>query len=373
MEIIDEKREDDDAALSNAAQAYVQANRKPEPIVKVGILPERKAPKENWGESFEPGRVMAIVGGEPILAADLIFEARQIIEKAAPQAPEEVKDRESKKLLPRLLPKYIDAKILYVDIVQGLPDGADIDKIFESLGSHFDEKVLDKIMEASGVKTEAEFDAKLRGQQSSLRQFRMRWIKDEFVKYFLSQKIQQRHEVTHQEMLGYYREHKEEFAFQAKAKWEQLVVLFSRTPDRGEARRQIAEMGNEVVYGAAFGAVAKRKSHGFNAPQGGQQGWVNAGSLALKELDEAIFRIPVGELSDLIETDQGFHIIRVQERAAAGHTSFSEAQVEIRKKLLEKKRQADFAEHLEKVRKRIPVEVLETTESVAQRTNSEIQ
>ena len=56
------------------------------------------------GQNFEPGRVLARVGGQPIFVADLSMEARQIIEQFIPNAPDSVKQSEIPKILPKLLP-----------------------------------------------------------------------------------------------------------------------------------------------------------------------------------------------------------------------------------------------------------------------------
>ena len=78
--------------------------------------------------------------------------------------------------------------------------------------------------------------------------------------------------------------------------------------------------------------------------------------MVLKEIDTALFSLPVGQLSDIIKTKDGFHIIRVIERQDASKVDFVEAQVEIRKKLESEKRLAAYDAHLAKLKKLIPVE-----------------
>ncbi len=78
-----------------------------------------------------------------------------------------------------------------------------------------------------------------------------------------------------------------------------------------------------------------------------------------KDLDQLLFTIEPGKLSEIIATDQGFHIVRVMERSPEGFVPFAEAQSDIREKLLQAKREAVFREHLAKIRERIPVEIYE--------------
>jgi hypothetical protein len=60
-------------------------------------------------------------------------------------------------------------------------------------------------------------------------------------------------------------------------------------------------------------------------------------------------------MSQILEGDRGFHIVRVVERVDAGTTSFREAQVGIRKKLREEHLQRQKDEFLTKIKQRTPV------------------
>ena len=307
---------------------------------------------------FGPGKVVAIVGSEPLFVGDMLFEANQLIEERAAGAPDEVKKQLQQQLIERLVPKFIDSKMLWIDALNSLPEGADIDAVLESADAEFDAKALPEIMEKMEVTSVQEFDKKLRGLGSSLRQFRSNWSRDQLMRFSLSQKLQVNTDVSHSELLAYYRENRESYLRKARVRWEELAVRYSKTPDRAEARRMITELGNEVVYGAPFDAVAKRGSQGFTAFEGGKHDWTGRGSLVYTEVESALFAIPPGSLSEIIESRDGLHIVRVIEREDDSVTPFAEAQAEIRKKLENKKRSAAFEKHLTKLRKRIPFEVM---------------
>ena len=140
-------------------------------------------------------------------------------------------------------------------------------------------------------------------------------------------------EITHEQMLDYYKDHAADYAIPAKARYEQLTVRFSKFPDPKAAFQAIAAMGNEVYLGGTqFAAVAKKSSQEPNADQGGFHDWTSKGSLASKPVDEAVFTLPLNKLSQIIEDDRGYHILRVLERQEASATPFKDAQVEIRRK-----------------------------------------
>ena len=157
-------------------------------------------------------------------------------------------------------------------------------------------------------------------------------------------------------MLEDYFSNKEEYSNRARAKWEQIMVRFDKHASRAEAKKKIAEIGNQIIYGASFAEVAKKSSDGFRASKGGRHDWTGKDALVLKEVDKAIFTLPVNSLSDIIESRDGYHVIRVLEREDAGYTPFTEAQIDIKKRLKNERVNAAFEKHLNSLRVSIPVE-----------------
>lgn len=310
------------------------------------------------GEAFEPGKVLALVGGEPIFVGDMMFEINQLIEQHMPGAPESVKAQQRSLLIPKILPKFVEAKILFQGALQDLPEGVDVEKVIGQAAQEFDDKALPEMMKSAGAKSVAEFDAQLRAQDTSLRQLRRSWSVDQLTKYFVAQRLGKIPEITHQQLLDEYRNNLDSYAEPAQARWEQIMIRYDKSPSPAAARKQLVELGNQVVYGANLNALARESSQGFMAHQGGQHDWTTKGALVLKELDEAIFTLPVGELSDIIETRDGVHIIRVLERKEARHKPFRDAQVEIKERLINERRQDEFRQYMEELKREIPVEYL---------------
>jgi parvulin-like peptidyl-prolyl isomerase len=157
-------------------------------------------------------------------------------------------------------------------------------------------------------------------------------------------------EVTHQEMLDYYSGHSTEYAVRAKARFEILTAKFASFPSRPEALVAIEAMGNQVYLGGTpFAAVARKLSQEPNAANGGYYDWVNEGSLASGPIDRAIFMLETGKLSQIIEDDVGYHIIRVIERQPAGQISFLDAQDDIKKAIKAQKKSAEQQKILEQL------------------------
>ena len=338
---------------TNQASLSAPKTEKKPPLPKEVEPADSKHPDS---KPFESTQLVAMVGNEPIFVGDMLFEVNQLIEKFMPTAAQSVKNEEIKKLIPKLVPKFVDAKLLYIGTLQKLPAEADVSKILEQAGKEFDENAMGKMMKSAGLVSPVEFDGQLRAQGSSLRKLRLSWSQDQLTKYFLSQQLSVDTEVTHQAMLDDYQKRITEYAVPARARWEQVMIRFDRTESKAEAEKQLVEMLDQIVHGANLAAMAKKGSHGFDASTGGQHDWTTKGALVLTELDQAIFSLPIGKLSGKIETADGFHVVRVLERTEATHKPFLEAQVEIKERMLDEKRNAAFEKHLKKLRQEIQVE-----------------
>ncbi|MBN2025099.1 MAG: peptidyl-prolyl cis-trans isomerase [Pirellulales bacterium] len=308
----------------------------------------------------ESAQIMGRVGTEPILAGEVRAFAVQTVlaelkrRKITPPM-EEVRD-----LVDRIWPSYLDhaveAKLLYVAARRGVPDEA-IAQFKDRIAKIFAEEPsgLKQLEETLGVKTREQVEEKLEALGTSLA-----WQERLFGERIVSQQglmeeVKQDDPITHEQMLIHYREHLADFESPAQARWEQLMVRFSRYPDKARAWDALARMGNLVQDGADFAEVARKCSDGPTAHNGGARDWTRPGSLVSETLDHAIFALPVGQLSPIIEDAQGYHIVRVVERKDAHRTPFAEAQEKIRDEIRRERFTEGFAAYVKRLKKETPV------------------
>jgi hypothetical protein len=170
-------------------------------------------------------------------------------------------------------------------------------------------------------------------------------------------------EIPYADIVAYYKNNPTKFDHEAVAKWEQLTARFDRFATKQEAWQAICRMGNDVLHGSptAFAEVARAASQGPTAASGGQRDWTTKGSLKSTRLDEALFGtaqllpLPVGVMSEVLEDEDGYHIIRIIERKDAYRTPYLEAQVEIKKLLQEEQYNHKREAYLTKLRQQNPV------------------
>jgi parvulin-like peptidyl-prolyl isomerase len=201
----------------------------------------------------------------------------------------------------------------------------------------------------------AALEAQLKKDGTSLEREKRNFAEMVLSSSWINQNVHVSQDVPHAEMLQYYQNHSAEYDIPAEARWEQITVRFDSFPTKAAAYGALAAAGNHVLEGKPFAIVAREASQGSTASQGGGQPWTKKGSLVSKQLDEALFQLPVGSLSPILEDDKGFHIIRVVERRDAGRVPFTEAQVEIRKRISEQRTEAAKKELVDSIRAKTKV------------------
>ena len=107
-------------------------------------------------------------------------------------------------------------------------------------------------------------------------------------------------------------------------------ILIKVTEDnREEAQKKIEELKNEVTGDAAqFGDLARQHSACPSKEKGGDLGFFGPGAM-VKEFDQAAFALAPGQVSDIVETQFGYHLILVTERKDPEPMTFEEVAPQI--------------------------------------------
>lgn len=305
---------------------------------------------------FEPGKLVAQVGDQPIFYGEILGDLNQIVNSEMPDASEALKESRRRQLFGELLPKMVEQKMVYVDFLLSVPKVEErLPDILERLDANFYQSEMPKLMERLEVEDQRTLEEKLRVAGTSLRNVKRAWIESQIVSFHLGSKFVEEREVTHDQMLEYYRNNQEAFSFPARVRWEELVVRLDGSTDPVMARRTLEEMGNEVVFGAPLDAVARRRSQGTTASEGGLHEWTKETEITEQALKQVLFTIRIGFLSDIIETPQGLLIVRVLERESASTRAFRDVQTEIIEKIQLERRRENVRQYLTDLKAKVPV------------------
>ncbi|NBT13283.1 MAG: peptidyl-prolyl cis-trans isomerase [Planctomycetia bacterium] len=326
-----------------------------EPVSSGGVAASDSDRLLAEAQSLETAMVVARVGPEVVLEGDLLTpSALNWLAKVSPGLkPEQVRELKLQ-ICRQVLPQHVESLIVYVDACRTIPEDR-LPEIEKKVNQAFDEQQLPRMLKDAGVANSLEYEQLLRSRGQSLDRVRKMFFERALAQQWIQQKVAGDEEIPHADMIAWYENHLAEYEFPAKAKFEQLTVRVGPTQPREAAWNKLAAMGNDVLEGKPFADIAKARSEGATASTGGGYDWTTKGSLASKVLDEAVFTLPVGQLSAILDDGQALHIVRVTERTEAGRRPFLEAQVEIRQMLQEERRKRDIDDYLAKLKDRTPV------------------
>lgn len=281
---------------------------------------------------FDETEVVAYVDGEPILAGEVLEPYAGQLKQIRAQAPPEQFAALRKQLLQRDLPLHIDNRVLIQAFHSSLTKDQR-DNLDQAMDMMFDKQV-EEMKARFGIHTDHELDLELQKSDSSLATIRQAFANKVMAQEFLRGKLPNFPEPTRIELVDYYQEHLDEYRIAARARWEQIQISYGQHGGKNAASEVLYNAADELRNGVDFAEVARKYSDGPTAKQGGLWDWTQPGSLKDKNIDRAIFSIPVGQISDVFVGDSAFQIIRVVERQPEGHVPFEQLQDEIKQKLV---------------------------------------
>jgi parvulin-like peptidyl-prolyl isomerase len=147
--------------------------------------------------------------------------------------------------------------------------------------------------------------------------------------------------VVESDMRRYYQEHKERFAYPEEYQLSQILIRSRSADEIGIATGRGEGILAALKQGESFEDLALRFSEGPNAARGGRLGLVRQGEL-LPVIEQALAPLPIGGLTALIESQDGLHIIRVDDKKPRQFRPFEEVKTEIQTLVFQQKSEDQY-------------------------------
>ena len=314
----------------------------------------------------DPATVIAVVGETPILLGELMMKVdgriKELIEKAGQEPTPEQMVQVRKNLVRGLLVQTIQNKMLRESFLltqvgtQAHDARVEADaKLTQKARQMFREKELPELMKQYECDDVTELNDRLIEKGSSLG-IRQRDFVDMMLGHlYVREKVDREPNVTVAEIVDAYRRGRDEYSRPERATWEQLSAHIDEAGSKKAAFELITAMAREAYYGGNLRAVAKRQSHDAYAAQGGVHDWTARGSLVSEKLDTTVFTIPLNKMSEIIEDERGYHVVRVMDRQPAGLIPLAEVRDEIRAAIRKEKVARSQEEAMKSMHEKIPV------------------
>jgi peptidyl-prolyl cis-trans isomerase SurA len=136
-------------------------------------------------------------------------------------------------------------------------------------------------------------------------------------------------------MRRYYEQHKDRFALPEEYVLSQILIL-TKSADSAEALGRARAVAKELANGGNFEDLALRYSDGVNASRGGKIGLVRQGELH-PQIERALASLAPGGTSEVVETTEGFHIVRLDEKKERQYRPFDVVKIEIQSLVFQQK------------------------------------
>jgi len=149
--------------------------------------------------------------------------------------------------------------------------------------------------------------------------------------------------VTEEDAKKYYSENQTEFQTPDQVRASHILIDFKPTaasidPNqaKAQAKAKAQNLLEQIKGGADFAELAKANSACPSSAKGGDLGFFGKGDM-VEPFEKAAFSLEPGQISDVVETKFGYHIIKVTDRKKAGVTTFEQAKETIINQLTQKK------------------------------------
>ncbi len=137
-----------------------------------------------------------------------------------------------------------------------------------------------------------------------------------------------------------------------------LIVYESEQPEQKKKAREKAEkILKEILEGKDFAEMAKEHSYCKSAEGGGKLGYIKRGFMP-EEFEKVAFTLNKDEISEVVETPFGFHIIKVHDKKSEGIAPYEDIKDFIGKFLKQMISKKKLASHIEELREKAQIEIL---------------
>ncbi len=159
-------------------------------------------------------------------------------------------------------------------------------------------------------------------------------------------------QVTQSDLQSYYEQHRDQYRVPEQVKVSHILIKTplpgpdGKVDEKGaaEAQRRAEDLLKQLKSGAKFESLAEKYSEDpGSAKQGGSLGWVGRGQ-TVPEFEKTAFSLPKGQMSDLVKSSYGFHIIRVDDKQDAHMKPLDEVKSEI-EPIIKRQKAQQTAQH----------------------------
>ena len=199
--------------------------------------------------------------------------------------------------------------------------------------------------------TQEEFEQVLQQQgMSSVEEYKERFLNNSniLVNKFLQTEVYSDINISKEEAKNYYDNNKEQFKQNKRVDVSHILV---------EDAEKAQKLKTRIENGEEFASVAKNNSiDKQSANKGGRLGFIERGQV-IPQFEDAAFNLEIGEVSNVVQTQNGYHILTVNDIEEASLKSFEEVRDQIEESLVNQKSNKKFQQYVQDLRDEANVKI----------------
>jgi peptidyl-prolyl cis-trans isomerase SurA len=371
------------AAVPLAAQGQESSSQQPDkPQAPALEKPEMAAPEpEKKPEAKKPAEpkkpeIVATKTVEEIIArVNNEIITRSELDKARVAAEEDARQECQGKCSPEQLRQDIEDR--QKNTLRDLIDQSLLVQRGKDMGVNVEPDVikkLDQLRQQNKIDSMEDLEKAVSAQGSNWEDFKNNIRNGILTQRVISNEVGSHINIGKEEVAKYYNEHKSEFVRPEQVALREIEVSTEGKKDEElpELKKKAETALKRVKDGEDFGEIAKRFSDSSTAKQGGFLGVYKRGELS-KQLEDLVFKMKKNELTDVMDTKQGYLVLQVLERYEAGEQPLNKVENEIMDHLYSERMEPALRNYLKTLREQSYVVIKPGYQEIAGGGNSEIQ
>jgi peptidyl-prolyl cis-trans isomerase C len=208
--------------------------------------------------------------------------------------------------------------------------------------------------------SQEKFQEALKNLKLTQSEFERQYMQQSKIQTLLDQEIISKIMIKEDEAKAYFDANSAQFDEKEKVRARHILMKVEKSADektKAQARKKLAEIQKKIMSGEDFAEMAKQHSQGPSNVKGGDLGYFGKGQM-VKPFEEVAFKLAAGEISDIVETRFGYHLIKVVDRKAPKKAVYADQKQKIMGQLKNQRIQKEVNTFITKLRKEAKIENL---------------
>jgi len=246
------------------------------------------------------------------------------------------------------------------DILEGLIEREILFQECQKTGIKIQDQAVDEQLAAIKKRfpSEAEYNSALSQMKLTEADVKAQVARGLAIRELIDQQITGKIEITDEESKAFYDRNLQLFKQPEQVKASHILIKVDAAAtdaQKSEARNKIDAVRQKLKDGGDFAELAKEYSEGPSNSRGGDLGYFKRGQM-VKPFEDAVFAMQPDEVSDIVETRFGYHIIKVYDKKPEQTLAYADVKDQLSQRLKQEKIEKEATKYIDQLKKDAKIE-----------------